>query len=52
MCGGLSYPQARLTTETAWKAGGIRVNMLTRRFAFVPPYIGRMAKNFRADLGV
>jgi hypothetical protein len=21
MCGGLSYPQARLTTETAWKAG-------------------------------
>ena len=31
-----------------WKAGE-SVNMLTRRFAFVPPYIGRMAKNFRAD---
>ena len=28
------------------ESGGIRGNMLTRRFAFVPPYIGRMAKNF------
>ncbi len=25
------------------ESGGIRVNMLTRRFAFGPPYIGRMA---------
>ena len=29
------------------ESGGIRVNMLTRRFGF--PCIGRMAKNFRAD---
>ncbi|NBJ95031.1 hypothetical protein [Parablautia muri] len=28
------------------ESGGIRGNMLTRRFAFAPPYIGRMAKNF------
>lgn len=35
MCGGLSYPQAGLA-ETAWKAGESG-NMLTWRFAFVPP---------------
>jgi hypothetical protein len=26
------------------ESGESRVNMLTRRFAFVPPYIGRMNK--------
>ena len=30
------------------ESGGIRGNMLTQRFAF--HHIGRMAKNFRADL--
>ena len=34
------------------ESGGVRVNMLTRRFAFVPPYIGRMAKNFRAGFEI
>ena len=33
-------------SENHLESGGIRGNMLTRRFAFVPPYIGRMAKNF------
>ena len=31
------------------ESGEVRGNMLIRRFAFVPLYIGRMAKNFRAD---
>ena len=41
-----------LIREITWKAGESG-NMLTRRFAFVPPcggnrpYIGRKAKNFR-----
>ena len=33
------------------ESGEIRGNMLTRWFAFVPHYIGRMAKNFRPVLG-
>ena len=38
-----SYSENRLES-------GESVNMPTRWFAFVPPCIGRMAKNFRADL--
>ena len=33
-------------SENHLESGGNRGNMLTRQFAFVPPYIGRMAKNF------
>ncbi|NBJ99144.1 hypothetical protein D5282_17970 [bacterium 1xD8-48] len=45
---GLTGPFSYL--ENRLESGEIRVNMLTRRFAFVPPYIGRMAKNFRPVL--
>ena len=37
--GGVLFPIQKAT----WKAGE-SVNMLTRRFVFVPPYIGRMNK--------
>jgi len=43
LTGPFSYSENRL------ESGEIRGNMLTRQFAFGPPYIGRMAKNFRAD---
>ena len=33
-------------SENHLESGGNRGNMLTRQFAFVPTYIGRMAKNF------
>ena len=33
-------------SENHLESGGNRGNMLTRQFAFVPPYTGRMAKNF------
>ena len=46
MCGGLSYPQAGLTAETAW----LEVICLHGGLRF--PYIGRMAKNFRADFEI
>ena len=36
--------------KTAWKAGESEVICLHGGLRF--PYIGRMAKNFRADLGV
>jgi len=39
-------------SENHLESGGIRGNMLTRRFAFVPPYIGRMEKNFSNDLEI
>ena len=50
ICGGLPFPQAGLTAETAWKAGKTELICLHGSLRF--PYIGRMAKNFRADLGV
>ena len=47
--GGLPFPQAGLTAETAWKAGKSELICLHGGSRF--HYIGRMAKNFRADLG-
>ena len=49
ICGGLPFSQAGLTAETAWKAGESELICLHGGLRF--HYIGRMAKNFRADLG-
>ena len=45
ICGGLLFPQAGLTAETAWKAGESELICLHGGLRF--HYIGRMAKNFR-----
>ena len=52
MCGGLSYPQAGLTAETAWKAGESELICLHGGLRLCRPCIGRMAKNFRADFEI
>ena len=52
ICGGLPFPQAGLTAETAWKAGESELICLHGGLRLCRPYIGRMAKNFRAGLGV
>jgi len=51
ICGGLPFPQAGLTAETAWKAGETELICLHGGLRLGRPYIGRMAKNFRPVLG-
>ena len=52
ICGGLPFPQAGLTAETAWKAGESELICLHGGLRLCRPCIGRMAKNFRADFEI